>query len=309
MQSPFEGKQPLGIVYNTSMSRPDAALALALLYGFTGKRDARVGSVCVNGSGLNAAIFCDVVGRFYTPGPLRNGNQSLPPGLAADGQMPADPPMVLAAVEHAEYVRSVKKASDTSLAEAVLRNGIIFNAEAAVVLSAPATYLAKTLDLQGTKELFKQRVRNLVVVDSGMRQDVPAMRRILAEWPSPIVFCGREVGEALPFPATSIEKDFAWAPSNPVVDAYRAFKPMPYDAPSWDMAAMLYAVHPDKGFFQTQAGAIQVRDDGGMSFTAVNNGPHRTMVIDPAQKDKILETLIGIASAQPVVPQRFRPAK
>ena len=61
----FNGKQPLGVVYNTSMSRPDAALALALLYGFTGKREARIGSVCVNGSGLGAAIFCDVVSAGF----------------------------------------------------------------------------------------------------------------------------------------------------------------------------------------------------------------------------------------------------
>ena len=206
-----------------------------------------------------------------------------------------------------EYARTVKRVGDTSLAEAVIRNGVIFNAEAAMVLSARATYLAKTLDLEGTKEIFKQRVKNLVVVDSGERQDVPAIRRILAEWPSPIVFCGREVGEALPFPAASIEKDFGWAPSNPVVDAYRAFKPMPYDWPSWDMAAMLYAVHPDKGFFQTRTGTIQARDDGGIEFIQSPNGPHHALAVDPAQKDKTLQTIIQIASAKPPAPQqRFR---
>ena len=96
----FQGKQPLGVIYNTSMSRPDAALALALLYGFTGLREARPGAVCVNGAGLKAAIFCDLVARFYTPGPPRNGNQSLAPGLATDTDLPPDPPMVVPAVEH-----------------------------------------------------------------------------------------------------------------------------------------------------------------------------------------------------------------
>ncbi len=299
----FQGKQPLGIVYNTSMSRPDAALALAMLYGFSAKREARVGSVCVTGSGLNAAIFCDVVGRFYTPGPLRNANQSLPPGLAADDPLPPDPPMVKPAVDHAEYVRSLRKISDTSLAEAVLRNGVIFNAEAAIVLSAPAACLAKTLDLQGAKDIFKERVKMLVIVDSGAPQDVRPMRRILAEWPSPVVFCSREVGEALPVPAASIEKDFAWAPSNPVVDAYRAYRPMPYDAPSWDMAAMLYAVHPDKGFFETKTGTLQVKDDGSMGFTAADKGPHRSLALDPAARDKTLAMLLEIAATKPPTPQ------
>src|SRR5579859_7891717 len=103
MQSPFEGKQPLGVVYNTSMTRPDAAMALALLYGFQGKRESRIGSVSVNGAGLGAAIFCDIMQRFYAPGPVRNGNQTLMPGLAADVPLPADPVMVRTAVERKEY--------------------------------------------------------------------------------------------------------------------------------------------------------------------------------------------------------------
>src|SRR4051794_28789593 len=110
-QNPFGGPQPLGVVYNTSMSRPDAALALAGLYAFQGRREARIGSVCVTGAGLNTAIFCDIVARFYTLGPPRNANQVLPVGLAAVDPLPPDPPMVLGAVA-GSYERTVKKLSD-----------------------------------------------------------------------------------------------------------------------------------------------------------------------------------------------------
>src|SRR5580658_9774950 len=102
----FEGNQPPGVIYITGMNRPDAALALALLYGFQGKRESRMGSVCVNGSGLGAAIFCDIVYRFYTLGPLRGANDVLPVGLAADVPLPADPPMVKTAIEW-KYARGV----------------------------------------------------------------------------------------------------------------------------------------------------------------------------------------------------------
>ena len=145
---------PIGVVYNTSMARPDAALALAALYLFENKRQARVGAVCVAGAGLNTAIFCDIVARFYS-GPARNSNQALAVGLAAVTPLPPDPPMVKAALERKkpngepQYLRSIRQLSDTSQAEAVLRNGIVFNAETVVVLSAPATWLAKALDLRG----------------------------------------------------------------------------------------------------------------------------------------------------------------
>jgi hypothetical protein len=100
------------------------------------------------------------------------------------------------------------------------------------LLSAPATFLAKTPDLQGIKHLYKQRVKMLVIADTGdTPQDAPAPRRILADWPSPIVHVNRDPGEALPYPAFSIEKDFTWAPKHPFTAACRAFQPMPCDAP------------------------------------------------------------------------------
>jgi hypothetical protein len=307
MQSPFEGKQPLGVVYNTSMSRPDAALALALLYGFQGKRESRMASVSVNGAGLNAAIFCDLVQRFYTPGPLRNGNQVLMPGLAADGQLPPDPVMVTAAVDRKDekgepqYTRSIKRVGDTSLPEAVIRNGVIFNADAVLILSARATYLAKSLDLDGVNELYKQRVKMLVVVDSGTPQDVPAMRKVLAAFPAPVIFCGREIGESLPFPGASIDKDFAWAPAHPIADAYHAFRQGDYDFPSYDLAAALYAVHPDKDFFKVEGGDIALGDDGSMKFVP-GSGKVKALVFDPSKKDEILQTFVSVASAKPVIP-------
>jgi hypothetical protein len=275
------------------MSRPDAALALAMLYGFQGKRESRMGSVCVNGSGLGAAIFCDIVYHFYTLGPARNANDVLPTGLAADGPMPADPPMVKTALA-APYVRGIKRVSDTSLAESVIRNGVIFNADGVMILSAPATYLAKSFDIQGTKEIYKERVKMLVVVDSGSPQDVKAMRRVLAEFPAPMTFCGKDVGDALPYPGASIAKDFVWAEGHhPLVDAYTAYQPMPYDAPSYDMAGALYAVHPESGLFSlSEAGSLAVDDGGRFKFTAGGGGKVRSLMVDSARKNKIIETYI-----------------
>jgi hypothetical protein len=304
----FEPKAPQGVVYITSMSRPDAALALAMLYEFQGKRESRMGSVCVSGSGLGAAIFCDIVYHFYTLGPARNANDVLPAGLAADSPMAADPPMVKTALA-GPYPRGIKRVSDTSQAESVIRNGVIFNAEGVMILSAPATYLAKSFDIQGTKEIYKERIKMLVVVDSGSPQDVKAMRRVLAEFPAPIVFCGKDVGDALPYPAASIAKDFLWAEGHhPIFDAYTAYRPMPYDAPSYDLAGALYAVHPESGLFSlSEPGSLVVDDSGRFRFTAGGGGKVRSLIVDPGRKDKIIDTYIEIASAKPVPPPVRRP--
>lgn len=305
MQAPFRGPAPIGVVYNTSMSRPDAALALAAFYAFDSKRESKIGSVCVNGAGLDTAIFCDIVARFYT-GAERNGNEMLAVGLAAVMPLPPDTAMVKAVVARKkengdlQYNRSVKKLSDTSLAEAVLRNGALFNAEAVMVLSAPATYLAKSLDLLNTTEMYKQRVKRIVIVDSGVpQQDVAAIWHVLKEWPGPLFYSGPDVGNALMFPGANLETAFSWAPAHPVVDAYRAFKAMPYDAPLHDLAALHYAVHPDSGFFTVSSpGSVSVSDDGTMKFVP-GSGTARRLTLDPAKKGAALAALISIASTKP----------
>jgi hypothetical protein len=262
------------------------------------------------GGGLNTAIFCDVVAHMYLIGAPRNSNSVLPVGLAAAMPLPPDAPMLLPVIERRDennefrYARSIRRLSDTSLAEAALRNGVTFNANNVMILSAPATFLAKSLDVTGAKEVYAARVRRLVIVDSGAPQkDVPALRRVLAEWPASIVFCSREVGQALPFPASAVQAGFAWAPAHPVIDAYQAFKPMPYDAPTYDLAAAHYAIHPDSGFFRlSEPGSIVVSDDGAMKFSASADGKVHSMVVEPSHREDAIRAFVEIVSAKPVPP-------
>jgi hypothetical protein len=63
------------------------------------------------------------------------------------------------------------------------------------------------------------------------------------------------------------------------------------------MAAMLYAVHPDAGFFQlSDPGTI----DEKLQFRPSAGGKHRSLSFDPAKKDKIIQAYIDVASAKPV---------
>lgn len=310
------GPPPIGVVYNTSMARPDAALALSALHVSASRRAARIGSVCVTGAGLDTAIFCDLVGRFYAAGSAartQSSNSVLPIGLPVLSPMPPDPPMVEAAVQRKQasgdpqYVRGIKTMSDTALPEALLRNGITFNAESVVVLSAAATSMARALDLAAVSPEYKQRVKRFVIVEAGTAgRDPAALRKVLSESLGPLVFCGRDVGEALLFPGAQIDKAFDWAPANPVADAYRAFKPMPYDAPSHDLAAVHYALYPTSGFFTlSEPGTLSVADDGGMKFTG-GSGNVRRLSVDPAKKTECLAALVALATAKPAPPPQGR---
>ena len=158
------------------MARPDAALALAALYVSASRRDSRMGAVCVTGAGLDTAIFCDIVSRFYSGGQGRapSSNTALPVGLPhviADAVRSADGGSGRPAQAAPTAVRSTPAASsrftDTALADAVLRNGVTFSAEAVVVLSAAATWFARSIVLAGNVAQYKQRVKRFVIVEAG----------------------------------------------------------------------------------------------------------------------------------------------
>jgi hypothetical protein len=316
------GKPSIGVVFDCAMgSSIDDALALGMLFGLQGKSECRVVSVSVTKCNLKAAAFADALVRFYTgpPGPF---GAQMAIGMATTGLMPEDTPMLDAPLARMDpqgkplYGRGIVKMNDTADTSALIRNALSaqFDDNALVVMTGPATNLAKLLDLAGARELIARKVR-LLAVDAGdfaggadphpadphIKSDIASARKLFAEWPTPIVAAGAEVGAALPFPSASLEKEFSWSPNHPVVDAYRAWHAPPFDAPSGAMVAGLYAVRPGAGYFKlSEPGTIQVLDGGRTRLQPSAGGKHRYLVADPAQKDKILQAYIEFASTKPV---------
>jgi inosine-uridine nucleoside N-ribohydrolase len=326
MQFPGEGKPALGIAFDSDIGNSvDDVLALGLLYGFDSKKptEARLISISVTKSNLKAAGFCEAVDRFYTtitnrqiPERFRRNN---PPaiGLSLDGKMAADTPLLTEPLSKRNeegkplYPHEVEKITDTADAAALIRNALTaqHDQNAAAVLSGPATNLAAVLDLHGAKEIIVAKVRVLAVAagaypegspEAAIVTDIAAARKLFAEWPTPIVAVGPEIGEQLLYPASSIENDFGWTASHPIVDAYRAFRPMPYDAPTTALAAALYAVRPDSGYFQlSEPGTISVLDDGSTRFTPSPDGNHRHLIFNPEKREELVKTYTEIVSAEP----------
>jgi inosine-uridine nucleoside N-ribohydrolase len=329
MQFPGAGKPPLGVLFDSDMGNSiDDALALALLYGFDGKNEARVVSVSVSKANLKAAAMAEAIGRFYAgavSGAFAAVGRTLPVGLSERGRMPEDTPLFKILDKRNEkgdvvYQHGIQRLLDTAEVAPLLRNALTSQQDnnCVVVMVGPATNLAELLDLPGAKDWITRKVKFLSMMggaypvskepEFNIKTDIKAAQKVFAEWPTPIVASGFEVGNGLLYPAASIENDFKWNENHPVVDAYRAADRMPYDAQTWDLTSVLYAVRPDAGFFQiSEPGTIAVSDDGGTKFTAAPGGRHRYLILDPAQKERIIKTYIEYCSARPVarVP-RFR---
>src|SRR5262249_14947935 len=143
------------------------------------------------------------------------------------------------------------------------------------------------LSLPGAAELIAAKVRLLVVAagsfgaggngpaDARIQADIAGARQLFSRWPSPIVAVGTECGAALPFPGRAIETEFAWAAQHPIAAAYRAYRAMPYDAPSPAAVAALYLFDEAAEYFRlSEPGRIEVLDGGGTKFTPSPGGKH-----------------------------------
>ena len=289
-------------------------LALALLFGLEGKRQIRVASVSISRQNLNTAAFVDLMCRFYAGDQNRN---SLSVGMFADGAASdVVPSMLGSALSKPAYKRAIEKLSDTAEPIALIRNALTAQNDqsAAVILAGGPANLVGLLALPDGKQWAEKKAQVLSIAagrfdtpqpDPVLKNDTAGFRKLLAEWPGAIVFAGAELGEALPFPAASIESDFAWAPNHPVVDAYRTYRPMPYDAPTQAMAAALYASQPGEGYFRvSDPGTVNVLDDGRVQFTPSANGRHRYLISDPSQKERVIQAYTQLASAKPPAPPR-----
>jgi inosine-uridine nucleoside N-ribohydrolase len=210
----------------------------------------------------------------------------------------------------AKAADSVALLRDTISDLAEGRGAYIPDGSGVIVSTGPATNLARLLALTKMPEIISRKVRLLVVAmgryPSGsdpthIGPDLAAARRLLSDWPGAIVACGSEIAEQISFPGASIERDFGWAPYHPIVEAYRAFKPMPYDTPAWETAAALYAVRPDAGYFTLSApGRISIDDSGTTRFEETAEGNHRYLILDESKRHEIVNAMTDLASTEPM---------
>jgi len=317
-------KPPIGIAFEGDLgNRIDALLAVAMLNGFTGKGEARKIALSISRPSLKAAQLADVALAFYGgraiagPGGGVGGSPDGMVGVPEGASFSTDNPPLAAILTKKtaegapQYSTGISRVLDTADNAVLIRNQLLAqnDGNASIVVAGPATGMARLLGLYGARPQIATKVSQLVVAmgafpsgepDSAIKSDIASARTLFAEWPTPLVAVGAEVGAALPFPGASIETDFGWSQAHPIVDAYRGFKPMPYDAPATALAALLQAVHPNDGYFKlSEPGTISVLDDGRTQFTAAAGGKHRYLIVDPAQKDRVIKLYKDMVAAPP----------
>lgn len=299
---------PTPIIFDTDMGNDiDDALALAVIHALESRAEARLAAVTITKDNRWSAPFTDLVNHFYH-------RPDIPVGVVRNGKTPEDAPYTRIPCERRMpdgkllYPRNIQDGSQAPEAAGLIKSVLEKQPDHSTVIVQVgfSTNLARLLDISGAADLVRRKVKLLSVMagqfpsgkpEYNVHIDIESARKLFSSWPTAIVFSGYEIGLSILYPARAIEKDFRWAVNHPIVDAYRAYKPMPYDRPTWDLTAVLYALRPDGGYFSlSPPGTVILDKEGRTTLQPSPNGLHRYLTVTPEQRARTLEALIELSS-------------
>ena len=321
--------EPVRLLLDTDMGNDiDDALALAMIHGLQSRGECALLGVALSKDNAYAPVYVDILNTFY-------GRGDIPIGVVVDGVTPDDGNFVKQVADLTDdgeprYART-REPGEYPEAVGMMRRLLAGQPDGSVVpvMIGFSTNMARLLDsppdefseLNG-RDLFEKKVSHVVMMaadfsdearanltletrEYNIVKDIPSAQAFIANCPRPITFSGVEVGRTLMYPGSETEHLYDWAPHHPVADAYRRYRPMPYDRPTWDLTAALYAIRPDRGYFGlSPRGRITVNDEGLTWFTPDKAGPHRYLTATASQRTRVLATLVALASQPPEAPSK-----
>ena len=309
---------PVDIIFDTDIGNDvDDVLALGLLHALESRGECRLLAVTITKDSPLAAPFTDAVNEFYGRGTIPIGvvrggvtpepGKFLPLAVARDGATLRYPHDLVDAAAAPEAVRLLR----TTLAARPDRSVVVvqvgFSTNLARLLDSPPDDVSP---LPG-RDLVAAKVRLLSLMagafapikgndrfgEYNIVTDLSAARKLAAEWPTPAIWSGYEIGTALPYPAVSIEQDYRHAAHHPLAEAYVLYNPPPHNRPTWDLTSVLAVVRPDRGYFGvSEPGRVVIGEDGRTTFTATADGRDRHLTATPDQAIRGVEAFVELCS-------------
>ena len=306
----------VNLIFETDMGNDvDDAIGLGIIHRYINDGEVNLMAVCLNKGGLAPLQYVDAVNTWY-------GHPGIPIGRIEDAPQPDDDNCYarVANMTGADgkpvFRKSVKDYSALPEAVALYRELLAKAKDNSVTIASVgfSTNLARLLDsapdsysdLDG-KALVARKVKLLVCMaccfngsckngEYNVKIDSLSARKLFAEWPGEIVISPSELGTKVRYPATSIENDFGWADAHPVVEAYKAYRKMPYDRPCWDPTAIIYAVEGGKWFGISETGSVRIEEGNESVFTPSAEGNARYLSVDDQQSVALVDYMVEMLS-------------
>ena len=309
--------EPVPIIFDTDMGNDiDDAMALAVIHNLEKRGHCKLLAVTSTKDHPKSAAFIDMLNTFY-------GRPDILVGAVRNGATPEEGRYLKLVDSLKKYPHNLRSGKDAPDSIQLLRKVLAGQPDGSVVLAQVGFFTNykrllesvpdKNSPLNG-RDLIKKKVRLLSImagsfqtirdnnhyIEYNVKKDIPSAQKLAKDWPTKIVWSGFEIGIAATYPHVSIERDFEYVPHHPVKDGYYAYIPPPHDRPTWDLTAVLYAIQPDRGYFDlSTAGQVTVENDGFTRFTPKKNGRDRFLILDELKLARLREALVQLTSEPP----------
>jgi inosine-uridine nucleoside N-ribohydrolase len=151
------------------------------------------------------------------------------------------------------------------------------------------------------KTLVREKVKKLICMGgefpSGREwnfyQDAKASANVVSHWPTPVIFCGFEIGSKI-MTGKALQNA---VDSHPLREAYRRYNNFA-NRQSWDQTTVLLAIDSDdivsKYLDISEPGRVHVDQKGNNTWEAMKDGPHRYVISTAKTKDfaRIIDNLM-----------------
>jgi len=313
---------PVPLIFDTDMGNDvDDAMALAIIHALESRGECKLLGVTLTKDNVYAIRFVDLLNTFY-------GRSDIPIGIVDGGVLPGDGKYLKRVATAAEndrllYAHDLQDRDAAPDSVKLLRRILATQPDGSVVIAQVgfSTNLARLLEspaddvspLAG-KSLVKKKVRLLSAMagafakhllaqgrkEFNVVRDIPAAQKVFGSWPTPVVISGWEIGAAIKHPGVSMREDYRYVKHHPLVDAYHYYRGLENDQPTYDLTSVLYAVRPERGYFDLSAsGRMVVDDDGVTRFHQEDGGPHRYLTVNDEQIARVREAQVMLCSQPP----------
>jgi pyrimidine-specific ribonucleoside hydrolase len=291
-------KKPVPVIFDTDIGPDyDDVGAITMLHAFADSGEAKILATIASNKNPPIAAVLSVFNTYFNRPeipigvPKGAGGVNLPAKQGWDKLVAAKYPHTIktnsAAPDAVNLYRSIlSKQPDGSVT--IVTVGFLTNL--ANLLSSTGDQFSPLTGI----ELVKKKVKHLISMagkfpsgsEFNVDRDIPASKKVIADWPTPIIFSGFEIGvEILTGLPLINNKTIQNSPVKEVFSISIPFDPEDKNGRmSWDETAVLVAIKGWEKYYSLRAGRFIINDDGSNSWDEKGKGHFHLVKKMPVQE-------------------------
>lgn len=298
--------QPVPVIFDTDMGPDyDDVGAITLLHALADSGQARILATIASTKYPKVTAVLSVLNTYF-------GRPNLPIGVPKGKAIMDKDSQHWSDTITARYPHAIRSNADVPDAVALYRQLLAKQPDRSVTIISVGflTNLANLLSSQpdqysrlSGKELIVQKVKQLVSMagkfpsgkEYNVYRDTPASKAVFADWPTPVLLSGFEIGEQIHsgLPLTQNAR----IQNSPVKDVFAISLPKAKEDAggrmSWDQTAVLVGIKGYAPYYSVKSGRLTMNPDGSNGWDASGKGHQYLVAKMPVpQVEKIINNLM-----------------